>query len=158
MKFLESVTQLCIGVWVGAMTGFAMTAPQLFSTFGTERQRAGDLAGAMIWRINTVGMVLGAIALVALLPRLRQGLNRWRTALLVAALALSLTGAFYIFPQLTQARPPRPIEQYAETDPVRVNYNAWHKRSEQVFGIAIILGAGVILLGPLGKGKGKEAN
>jgi hypothetical protein len=153
MKFLESITQTCVGVWVGAMAGFAMIAPQLFRAFGPERQRAGDLAGEMIWRINTVGIILGAIALLALLPRLGQGLNRWRAGLLGLALALSLAGAFYIFPQLAQARPPQPIEQYAETDPVRVNYNSWHKRSEQVFGIAIILGAAVILLGPLGQGK-----
>lgn len=153
MKFLESITQITTGIWVGAMAGFAMIAPQLFSAFGPERQRAGDLAGEMIWRINTVGMILGAIALLAVLPRLRQGLNRWRAGLLGVALALSLAGAFYIFPQLTQARPPRPIEQYAETDPVRVNYNAWHKRSEQVFGIAIILGAAVVVLGPLGQRK-----
>lgn len=148
-RYLESITQLCLAVWVGAMTGFALIAPQMFRAFGTERQRAGDLAGAIIWRINTVGMILGAIALLVLLPRLRPRLNRWRAGLLAGALALSLAGAFYIFPQMDLARPAAPIETLAENDPVRVNYNRWHKLSERVFGVAILLGASVIALGPL---------
>lgn len=148
-RYLESVTQVGMGIWVGAMTGFALTAPMLFAAFGPERQRAGDLAGAMIWQLNAVGLFLGAIALVALLPRLRQGYNRWRAGLLCGALALSLLGALYIFPQLERARPPQPIEHYAETDPVRAAYNSWHKASERVFGIAILLGAAVLILGPL---------
>lgn len=151
MKYLEAITQLALSVWVGAMAGFAFTAPQLFRAFGTERQRAGDLAGEMIWRINSVGMALGILALLALLPRLRRGLNRWRTALVAGALALSLTGALFIFPQMDRARPNLPIEQLAASDPARVNYNRWHKLSERVFGIAVLLGAGAIVLGPLGK-------
>jgi hypothetical protein len=151
MKFLESITQLCLGVWVGAMTGFAMIAPQLFAEFGPERQRAGDLAGDMIWRINMVGMILGAVALLTLLPRLRGGVGKLRLALVVGALAVSLAGAFYIFPQLDKARPPKPIEQYAVTDPIRAGYDKWHKRSEQVFGVGILLGAGAMLLGPFAK-------
>lgn len=151
MKWLESVTQLALGLWAGAMGGFAATAPLLFRTFGAERQRAGDLVGAMIWRINTIGMILGAVALVALLPRLKAGLNRWRAALVAAALGLSLFGALYIFPQMEKARPPIPIEQLGVNDPARVNYNRWHKASERIFGVAILLGAGGLLLGPLGR-------
>lgn len=151
MKYLEGLTQLLTGIWVGAMTGFAVTAPQIFAAFGPNRQAAGDLAGVMIWRLNSVGMVLGALALLALLPRLRHGLNRWRTGMLAAALALSLFGAFYIFPQLAKAQPPRPIQEYALTDPIRVTYDKWHARSQQVFSGAILLGAGVILLGAVGK-------
>ncbi len=151
MKYLESVTQLCTGVWVGAMAGFAVTAPQIFRAFGPDRQSAGDLAGEMIYRLNAIGMALGAIALLALLPRLRQRLHAWRAALLAAALGLAAFGVLYIFPKMAAVQPPRPIQEYAETDPVRVEYNRWHERSRQVFGAAILLGAGVVILGPLGK-------
>lgn len=151
MKWLESITQVALGLWAGAMGGFAATAPLLFSAFGTERQRAGDLAGAMIWRLNGVGIALGAVALVALFPRLKSGINRWRAALVAGALALSLAGALYIFPQMEKARPPVPIEQLDPADPARVRYNRWHKASERVFGVAILLGAGALFLGPLGK-------
>lgn len=147
-RYLEAVTLLCLGIWVGSMTGFAMVAPQLFAAFGTERQRAGDLAGAIIWRINTVGMVLGFIALAALLPRLAGAVAKWRLGLLAGSLALALVGAFYIFPQMDKARPNVPIEQLSLTDPVRVKYDHWHKLSEKIFGAAMFLGAGVILLGP----------
>ncbi len=148
-RYLESIAQISLAIWVGAMAGFAFVAPQLFAAFGAERQRAGDLAGAMIWRINTLGLILGTLALLTLLPRLRQRLNRWRAGILAGALALSLVGAFYIFPQMDRAKPSAPIETLAEDDPVRVNYNRWHKLSERVFGFAILLGAGTIVLGPL---------
>ncbi|HWI51419.1 MAG TPA: DUF4149 domain-containing protein [Symbiobacteriaceae bacterium] len=153
MKFLEGITQLLVGIWVGAMAGFAVTAPQIFDAFGPDRQRAGDLAGDMIWRLNSVGLVLGTVALLCLLPRLRQSINRWRTALLAVALGLAAFGAYVIFPQMALAQPPRPIQEYAVNDPVRVTYNTWHERSRQVFSGAILLGAGVVLLGSLG---GKE--
>jgi hypothetical protein len=151
MRYLEALTQICIGVWIGAMTGFAVTAPQVFVAFGPNRQAAGDLAGEMIWRLNSMGMVLAVVALLALLPRLRQGLNRWRTGLLGVGLALAAFGAFYIFPQMTRAQPAKPIQEYAVTDPVRVNYDKWHERSRQVFGGAILLGAVVIGLGSIAK-------
>lgn len=151
MKALESLTQLCMGVWVGAMTGFAVTAPQVFDAFGPNRQAAGDLTKVMIWRLTLTGLVLGILALIGLLPRLRQALNRWRTALVAIALGLSLFGAYFIFPKMAQVQPPNPIQTYAETDPVRVEYNRWHGYSRQVFGLAILLGAGVIAMGPLGK-------
>ncbi|HWI64081.1 MAG TPA: DUF4149 domain-containing protein [Symbiobacteriaceae bacterium] len=152
MKYLEGVTQLLVGLWAGAMAGFALTAPQVFAAFGPDRQAAGDLAGQMIWRLNTVGLVLGAIALLLLLLRLGERINRWRTALLVAALGLAAVGALYIFPQMAKAQPPKPIQTYAETDPIRVTYNMWHERSRQVFGGAILLAAAVVVLG----GRGKE--
>lgn len=151
MKYLDGITQLLVGAWVGAMAGFAMTAPQIFAAFGANRQAAGDLAGEMIWRLNMVGMVLGAIALVLLLFRLGERINRWRTGLLAAALALAAFGALYIFPQMAKAQPPKPIQEYAETDPVRVTYNLWHERSRQVFSGAILLGAAVVVMGSLRK-------
>jgi MFS family permease len=159
MKYWESIAQLATGLWVGAMTGFAATAPLIFRAFGPDRQRAGDLAGSMIYRLNSMGIALGLIALVALLPRLKEGWNRWRALLLTGALLLSLAGTFYIFPKMEEARPPRPIQEYAETDPVRVNYNRWHRASERLFGVAILMAGGALLLGPLGSGANrKEAN
>ena len=151
MRYLEALTQLFTGIWVGSMAGFAYTAPQIFAAFGPDRQAAGDLSGQMIWRLNLVGATLGALALLALLPRLRHTINRWRAGLLVGALALAAVGAFYIFPQLAEAQPPRPIQEYAENDPIRINYNQWHDRSRQVFSAAILMGAGVNVLGAVAK-------
>lgn len=151
MKFLESITQTTMALWVGSAAGFAMTAPKLFRAFGADRQAAGGLAGAMIYQLNMVGLVLGAIALLALLPRLREGLNRWRALLLGGALGLALFTWLYIFPQLEAAQPPQPIQTYAENAPERVAYNRYHKLSERVYGTAMFLGLGVILLGPLGR-------
>lgn len=151
MRFLEAVTQLCLGLWVGAVTGFTAVAPLIFDAFGPERQRAGDLAGNMIWRLNMIGIFLTVIALLTLLPRLRRGLNRIRALLVAGGLAAALVTAFYIFPQMGRVQPPQPIEEYAETDPVRVEYNRWHRRSEQVAGVGIVLAAGAMVLGPFGR-------
>ena len=151
MRILESLTQLCLGLWVGAMVGFATTAPLVFEAFGPERQRAGDLAGGMIWRLNMFGIFLTAIALITLLPRLRRGLNWLRALLAAGGLTMALVTAFYIFPQMDRVQPPQPIEQYAVTDPVRVEYNRWHRRSEQVAGVSLLLSAGAMLLGPFAR-------
>lgn len=151
MRYLESITQTAMAIWIGSAAGFAITAPALFRAFGPDRQAAGDLAGTMIYKLNDLGMILGLVALLALLPRLRQGLNRWRALLLGGALALALAGKLYVFPQMEAAEPPNPIQEYAENDPLRVAYDRWHDLSERVFGTAMFLGAGVIFLGPLGK-------
>lgn len=155
MRYLEGLTQLLVGAWVGAMAGFAATAPQIFASFGDNRQAAGDLAGQMIWRLNIIGLVLGTIALVLLLVQIRIRINRWRSLMLAGALGLALFGALYIFPQLNRAQPPRPIQEYAVTDPVRVNYNQWHERSRQVFSGAILLGAAVVIMGGAAKERAK---
>jgi MFS family permease len=151
MRILEAVTQLLTGLWVGSMAGFALIAPLLFRAFGDERGRAGDLVGAMIGRLSWVGSLLGVIALLALLPRLRSRLNCWRALLLAGAVSVSLLGLLYVIPQMERARPPKPIESYAQNDPIRVAYNRWHKLSERVFGTGIFLGAATILLGPFVK-------
>lgn len=151
MRYLEGVVQLLVGAWVGAMAGFAATAPQIFAAFGPDRQAAGTLAGEMIWRLNMIGLVLGGLALLLLLINLKERVNRWRTGLLAAGLGLALFGALYIFPQMEKAQPPRPIQEYAASDPIRVTYNRWHERSRQVFGGAIFLGAGVVILGGVRK-------
>lgn len=148
MKFLEAVTQLTMALWVGAAAGFALGAPRIFAAFGADRQSAGDLAGDIIYLLNNVGLLLGAVALLCLLPRLRDGINKLRLVLLAGSLLLGLATWLYIFPQMEKAQPPQPVQTYAETDPVRVEYNRWHTMSERVYGVAMILGAGVIVLGP----------
>ncbi|MFO7274923.1 MAG: DUF4149 domain-containing protein [Bacillota bacterium] len=154
MRALEAVTQLLMGLWVGAAAGFALSAPKIFEAFGPDRQSAGDLAGDIIYLLNNAGMLLGAGALLTLLPRLRSGVNKVRLVLLLGCLGLALTTWLYIFPQMERAEPPEPIQNYAETDPVRVEYNRWHTLSERVYGAAMVLGAGVILLGPFAETKG----
>jgi len=154
MRVLEAATQLLMGLWVGAAAGFALSAPKIFEAFGPDRQSAGDLAGDIIYLLNNAGLLLGAAALLTLLPRLKGGVNKARLVLLLGCLGLALTTWLYIFPQMERAQPPQPIQTYAETDPVRVEYNRWHKLSERVYGVAMVLGAGVIVLGPFAELKG----
>ncbi|MBP2017669.1 hypothetical protein J2Z79_001054 [Symbiobacterium terraclitae] len=148
MRALEAVTQLAMGLWVGAAAGFALGAPKIFAAFGSDRQAAGDLAGDIIYLLNNAGLLLGAVALLALLPRLRSGVNKARLVLLLGCIGIALTTWLYIFPQMERAQPPEPIQNYAETDPLRVAYNRWHTLSERVAAAGMLLGTGVIVLGP----------
>ncbi|MFB5084311.1 DUF4149 domain-containing protein [Symbiobacterium thermophilum] len=154
MRVLEAVTQLLMGLWVGSAAGFALSAPKIFAAFGPDRQSAGDLAGDIIYLLNNVGLLLGVGALLTLLPRLRSGVNKARLALLLGCLGLALTTWLYIFPQMERAQPPEPIQTYAETDPARVEYNRWHTLSGRVYGAAMVLGVGVIVLGPFAETRG----
>ncbi|MEW8977283.1 MAG: DUF4149 domain-containing protein [Symbiobacterium sp.] len=156
MKALEAVTQLAMGLWVGAAAGFVLSAPKIFAAFGPDRQAAGDLAGDMIYLLNNAGLLLGLVALLALLPRLRSGVNKARLVLLLGCLGVGLTTWLYIFPQMERAEPPEPIQNYAETDPVRVEYNRWHTLSERVAAAGMLMGTGVIVLGPFAEEKGRR--
>ena len=153
MRVLEAVTQLLMGLWVGSAAGFALSAPKIFAAFGPDRQSAGDLAGDIIYMLNNVGLLLGAVAFLALLPRLRSGVNKVRLVLLLGCIGIALTTWLYIFPQMDRAQPPEPIQTYAETDPVRVAYNRWHTLSERVFAVGMALGTGVLVLGPFAEDK-----
>ena len=156
MRVLEAMTQLLMGLWVGGGAGFALGAPKIFEAFGPDRQSAGDLAGDIIYLLNNVGLLLGVAALLTLLPRLRSGVNKARLVLLLGCLGLALTTWLYIFPQMERAEPPEPIQTYAETDPVRVEYNRWHTLSERVAAAGMLMGTGVIVLGPFAEEKGRR--
>jgi len=81
-------------LWVGGLwvTGLVV-APVLFRNY--ERLIAGEIAGRLFAAVSLLGMLCGVLLLVFAVARARQRIWRdWRAGLLVAMLAITVTGEF----------------------------------------------------------------
>lgn len=143
-RVAEAAAHLLLALWFGSYAGFAIVAPVLFRA-GLSRQEAGDVAGRMIERLTLVGLIAGGVALL-LLVTVHGARARMRVGLTAAALAAGLYLWVAILPPL-RAPLPKPIDQYLEADPVRVEYNRLHKRSERVASVTLLLVAGALAAG-----------
>jgi hypothetical protein len=77
MTPLDVLTVAVMGGWLGIMAFFSfVAAPILFRSM--ERSVAGAAAAAVLPGYYTCGLVLGAVALLALVPRVVARAPRWR--------------------------------------------------------------------------------
>lgn len=171
-SLLEALHIGSLALWVGAMFGFgALTAPLLFRTIAS-RQEAGDLAGAIIWRLGEFGLYLGGLAALALIVRLLRPLRRrsggftslgslgrgtaprflggLRLLLVLGMLALTLHSLTVKRDELeaAQAALDRPIEQIALDDPRRQAFDRVHGELTRLFGTTAVLGLAALILIP----------
>lgn len=134
-----------MSLWLGAMIGFGLVmAPALFATSPT-RQLAGNIAGQVIAHLMWIGVVVTAFIIVVHLLGRRFD---WRAILVAVMLGLLVFNNTYVRAGLDdiQAQMDRPIDEYAVTDPLRVEYNRWHRLSSNVGVGAVLLGL-VVLMG-----------
>lgn len=144
MRFLHVLEVTALGIWTGALLGFGLIAQVLFDVI-PSRQAAGEAAGAAIARLESLGLLLGAIALWAISSRRRWDTSRARRLRWLAVLAMVVVTALsatWVRGRLDaiQAQMDRPIEQYERTHPLRRSYGQWH-------GISLAMGALVTALG-----------
>jgi hypothetical protein len=143
-RLAEGLQLLLLGLWVGGMVGFgAFMAPVLFGTV-PSRQLAGNVAGQVIQSLSSFGVTMPI--LVILLHVLARRRWDWRLSALTAVLILNALNATYVRGGIdrAQAAMPRPIEEYAVTDPLRVEYNRWHRLSNNIGMGAVVLGLAVL--------------
>lgn len=153
IRMANVVTQLALGLWMGAMLGFgALTAPALFATVKSNTL-AGAVAGMVVHRTDILGLVAIILTLICLLAvaaagGFRKVLDGIRLGLTVVALLLVCTSIFYTSPALARLDQQRtqPIEQYALTDPLRTNYDRLHKLSVNFFSTNLFLAAALVAL------------
>lgn len=156
LAFLNVLLYLGAGLWVGAMAGFGILfAPVLFRSL-ESRQQAGNIAGQVISRIHSLGLVTGGVLLVV---TILQAMDRsWREPLdlvnvlvVVAMLALTIYSVVTLSQRLQQVQGQigRPIEELAEDDPLRQEYNRYHRLSRQLFGLTMLLGVILIVVSAL---------
>lgn len=153
--FLHVLQYLVLAFWVGAMFGFgALYAPVLFRSL-TARAQAGSIAGETLARIDTLGLVGGGILL--LVTALQAMESQWESVhlsrLIVAAfmLLVVLLSATSIRQKLegVRQRMDRPIDEYTEDDPLRMEHGKYHRRSQFLFTVNMILGVLLIVLSAL---------
>ncbi len=156
MEFLEVLQYLALTLWVGAMFGFgALYAPVLFRGL-SSRDQAGSIAGETLARIDTLGLVSGGILLVITAlqnfeTQFRESIDLGRILTAAVMLGLVLVGNLTIRPKLLAVRQQmgRPVEEFAKDDPLRMEYNKYHRVSRTLFSLNMLLGLLLIVLSAL---------
>lgn len=133
-RVLAAVEIPALGVWLGALVGFAFVfAPAAFRVVAPlDVTRFAALIGQSLGTLTVWGYVLGGIAIVAALLRaLFAGDRVWdfvRILLIAFALGLATYDERAIVPAMT-----------ATTDVHSAAYHDLHNRSTQVYGGVVLL-------------------
>ncbi len=140
-RVLAAVEITALGVWLGALIGFAfVSAPLAFHLIAPlDVARFAALTAGQLAVLTKWGYALGGVALlVALLRSASAGDRTWdiaRAALVALALALS-TYHQRVIVQAMQITP----------DVTSPAYHALHARSTQVYGAVVLLGLIALVL------------
>jgi uncharacterized membrane protein len=139
-----------LGIWVGGMATLAfIVAPTLFRT---ARPVAGTVFGAILRGFGTLQVVLGVIAVVAVVLLMKAGELKTRTGgirlgVLAVMLLLVVTSRFYLGPAIERER-----NSIANFDaiptgvPAKARFDALHRSSVLLAGATLIAGAGLLAL------------
>jgi hypothetical protein len=141
-RVLAAIELPALGVWLGALAGFAFIfAPLAFRIVAPlDAARFAALTARTIGELTSWGYVLGALAIVAGLVRsAAAGDRRWdfaRVVLVALALGLATYQQRAIVPRMT-----------ATADVHGAEYHALHGRSTVVYGGVVLLVLAALVLG-----------
>jgi hypothetical protein len=146
---------VAVSLWLGAMGAFALVVAPV--TFGTlERAAAGALVVLIISRLEWIGLVLGAVALLAAVldrrgPRARRGAV---LVLLAAMVGWSAYGVAVVTPELRGLWGPASALRRAGDlgAPAVRRFDRLHAMSRGAFAGVMVAGAAVIALCAAGAG------
>jgi hypothetical protein len=138
-RILAAVEIPAIGLWLGALCGFAFIfAPAAFRLVPDVTQFA-SLTAANLRVLGQVGAVCGIVAIVAALVRSFDAADRTidiiRAGLILVALLLVAYETFAIVPAVT-----------AITDVHSPEFAELHARSTQVYGGVVVLALAALIL------------
>jgi hypothetical protein len=140
-RVLAAIEIPALGIWLGALIGFAFVSAPLAFRFVAPLDigRFAVLIATTIGQLTVWGYVLGGIALAVALVRARfAGDRTWdviRIALIVLALGLATFEERAIVPAMQRI-----------TDVQSAQYHAMHARSSQVYGAVVLLGLVALVL------------
>jgi hypothetical protein len=140
-RILAAIEIPALGIWVGALVGFAFASAPLAFRFvaPTDLPHFAALIAATIDRLTMWGYVLGSIAILASLARsVTAGDRTWdaiRIALVVLALGLATYERRVVVPEME-----------AITDFASPEYHALHSRSSSVYGGVVLLDVIALIL------------
>ena len=153
-RALGFLHRLSIGLWLGAMVGFAaLVAPAAFKVLPT-RQLAGELVNGVLYPLDLMGLVLGVIALITGIA-LEGGLPERSSKVRAAALGLMLlcagTSRFYVSPTLHEIRESfggKPVDEVPKEDPRRATFGKLHGVSTGLMSLELLAGLVVVFFAP----------
>ena len=146
---LRVVKMLALVVWVGGIVFFAfVVAPVAFGRLPSAHQ-AGIVVGASLRVLHGMGLVAGAVFLLASLGR--QGAARWPfagVALVTAMMVTTAVSQWGVLPRMERDRVAAggAIEEADVASGPRVDFERLHKVSERMEGGVLLLGLGAVVL------------
>jgi hypothetical protein len=150
---LSATQTLATSFWTGASAGFAFIAAPIVAHEANDLDLQARITGKALDKIVNVayvagGMTVACAALQATGPAERVN-DSLRALLGVAALVALERFQHDVVPKMMQLQQAMggSFKSIPEDDPNRVAYRALHKRSTQVFGTALLLGLGQLVLG-----------
>lgn len=150
---LSTTQTLATAFWTGASAGYAFIAAPIVAHEANDLDLQGRITGKSLDRIVNVAYVAGGITIACAAAQATNTAERPNDALRAAfgAGALLALARFQhdIVPKMTELQRAMggSFKSIPEDDPNRVAYRALHKRSTQVFGTALLLGIGQLILG-----------
>lgn len=146
LKFVGDLRSLLLALWLGAACFFSFAvAPSAFGVL-PSRDLAGSIVSRTLLIVNLSGIVIGAfLLLTSFLPsRNAKTFAVWIERLLLAILTIAcVVGQFVIALWMSQLRTAigKTIEELAEDDPTRLQFNQLHEYSIYVLGAGMIAAA-----------------
>jgi len=151
--FLRTLLYLSLIVWLGAEIFFPIVAAITFMTLSPDTHTAGTIVGHLLRILHGMGLVSGmvALALLALAPAFRLYKPRAvlaPMALMVLMIACTVYSQFVIIPQMERDRIAAggAIDTTDATNPLTVDFNKLHNRSEHVEEAILLMGLSVVVL------------
>jgi hypothetical protein len=147
---LRTIEFLSLGLWLGADAFLSLVvAPGAFAVLGS-RDSAGLMVGYSLTRLHFAGIFLGLLFLLAHLLRTRAVASFASALVLCVVFMIALTAfsQFTVSKRMAVLRTQMgSIQNTADSDPSRTEFNKLHKRSVFFEGSVLLLGlAGVYRL------------
>jgi hypothetical protein len=150
---LRSLLYLALVVWLGAETFFPVVAAITFGTLRSDTHTAGTIVGELLRILHGMGLVsaMVALALLALAPA--WGIYKPRSVLapmvlVVLMLAFTVYSQFAIIPAMERDRVAAggAINTMDATNPLTIDFNKLHNRSEHVELAILLCGVATVVL------------
>jgi hypothetical protein len=150
---LRTLLYLALIVWLGAEIFFPVVAAVTFTTLQPNTHTAGTIVGELLRILHGIGLVsaMVALALLALAPA--WGIYKPRHVLapmilVILMLACTVYSQFGIIPAMERDRIAAggAIDTSATTNPLTIDFNKLHNRSEHVELAILLFGLATVVL------------
>ena len=150
---LRTLLYLALIVWLGAEIFFPVVAAITFTSLRPDTHTAGVIVGQLLRILHGMGLVSGmvALALLALAPAwniYKPRIVLVPMGLLVLMIFLTIFSQFAIIPAMERDRNASggAIDTTDTSNPITVDFNKLHNRSEFVEEVILLLGVATVVL------------
>jgi Domain of unknown function (DUF4149) len=150
---LRTLLYLALIVWLGAETFFPVVAAITFTTLAPDTHTAGTIVGHLLGILHSMGLVAGIVALALLALAPAWAIYKPRAvlvpmALLVLMMACTVYSRYAIIPAMERDRMAAggAIDASDAANPITLEFNKLHSRSEHVEMAILLMGIAVVAL------------